>query len=70
MKKIYLALIPAAALVLTACGAKSEASREQISKGQDQAKEMLRQLNEDSKTAPTAEATVPQAETPDTLSGK
>jgi len=42
MKKILMAAAIAATMALTACSGKSEASREQISNGHEQAKEMLR----------------------------
>lgn len=41
MKKILIAATLVASMALGACGGKSEASREQINKGREQAKEMI-----------------------------
>lgn len=50
----------AATIALTACSGKSEASREQINNGREQAKEMLRKTGEqpatDAQPAPAEEA--------------
>lgn len=42
MKKILIAATLVASMGLSACGGKSEASREQINNGREQAKEMIK----------------------------
>lgn len=42
MKKILIAATLTASMGLSACGGKSEASREQINNGREQAKEMIK----------------------------
>lgn len=71
MKKIMILAALAATVTLTACGGKSDASREQISKGREQAKEMIKatkaqQAKPEAKPAAKPEAK-PEAK-PDTTS--
>lgn len=45
MKKIFIAATLLLALCVSSCGGKSDASKEQISKGHDEAKEMLKETH-------------------------
>lgn len=45
MKKIFIAATLLLALCVSACGGKSDASKEQISKGRDEAKAMLKETH-------------------------
>lgn len=56
MKKIMIAAALIAAMTLSACGGKSEASREQISNAHDKAKEMLHQTHTQQPAAAKADS--------------